>query len=206
MKKVFFRIAIFLVSVIMTSCNEEKVVIETTEEAIEQIEYKKSELPDTAVNAEQLLSKQGILVKKNLGGKNLTRSNSANYRKYFVLYPYEWTFVDRLNFLNKVKKRSDVFVEFDLCTYVDTWYIQQTTIFPPSLDRTRNLIKASDSEDIELEEDNDGPGLPKFLYSNCNEVPLPQRGPIITLGDPTNDGEDTEGDDTINEDVNAPKK
>ncbi|WP_143569697.1 hypothetical protein [Tenacibaculum agarivorans] len=205
MKKVFFKIAIFLVLVTMTSCNEEKVVIETTKEAIEQIEYKKSELPDTAVNAEQLLSKQGILVKKNLVGTNLTRSNSANYRKYFVLYPYEWTFVDRLNFLNKVKKRSDVFVEFDLCTYVDTWYIQQTTIFPPSLDRTRNLIKASDSEDIELEEDNDGPGLPKFLYSNCNEVPLPQRAPIITLGDPTNDGEDT-GDDTTNEDVNTPKK
>jgi len=206
MKRFFLKTILLLSLVCIASCNEEKETV-GIEENLEQSEFERFELPKGVINATELLEKNGIK-NSSFKRKSTTVKPKPVYKKYYVLFSYEWSSYERFRFLQKVKARLgvDIFVALDHCPYVDTWYIEKTKVFPPKADREKNLIVASNSDKIEIDgSDDDGPGETNggsrsFFYDSCDQVPLPVR--VIEIFNDDDPDDKGDGDN----DINIPQK
>ncbi|CAL2064902.1 hypothetical protein [Tenacibaculum sp. 190524A05c] len=189
MKKIIVQIATTALLLANISCsNENEVVTEkdiTTETSSDII----TELPKNVISAEEFLAQNSFKSKttpkesQRLGdGGDL---GTGTYRKMFVVFPPDWNYSKRLNYLNLAKNFTvrDIYLAVDICEYIDTWYIEVLTTDPIDKNKRKNVIEASATNvdpDDTMESD-DGPGatgdntvvLKSFgYYNNCDEIPL----------------------------------
>lgn len=172
MRKIIIQILTILLLSLYIGCTDDSINKEVV--SLEKQTITK-ELPENAISVTTLLQQQ----KGNL--KNVYEAQSklsVYYKKFFVLYPTDWSYNDRLSFLGTTKKNRfngrEVFVVNEGCTYIDTWYVAYTI---PPVDKGKNLIVASDPDVDTGDGSDEGPGeVPsgnEENYSSCHDIPLP---------------------------------
>ncbi|SNR15468.1 hypothetical protein [Tenacibaculum jejuense] len=201
MKKITVQIvtAIFLLSNISCS-NEKELVID------EQSQNIALELPDNAISLQKVINDLAEeLGKTPTSNRQVSspdqpeneevpdqpieeNSEPISYKQVFVLYPEEWTAIDRLLFYQSKTRDfgGSIFVIPNSCINVETWYIPVTVDINIRIggikDRAKNLIVASNSglsgggsgNNAESDEDNPQlpPGFKERYYHSCEEVIL----------------------------------
>ena len=219
----FFVILVLLMSF---SCSKEKdtIIIENTTETASNIVI---ELPENAINAEELLMSKGI-IKESKKNYNLNQQGRLvegdvdyqpiiYYKRIFVLFPKEWSSYTRNVYLNNFREITGkyIYTVQDSCDYVDTWYVEVSRDVPPTetTNKSKNLIVATnttpDTSDTTTADNSDGPGeiggddaKEEVNYTSCDQVPLPPgyEDPILQ------DGLGPIGGGSDDDDINTPKK
>lgn len=215
MKKIIVQIAMAALLFTNISCSSEK--DEVIEEVVKETPSKIiTELPQNAVSAEEFLKSKGIDVKSSKEKTtNQTSSNNrgsldegtGTYIMFFVVYPVDWNYTKRLNYLNNVRSNTnrDIYVELNICEYIDTWYVEVLSSDVFMKNKSKNVIEASATNtDIEttVSSEDDGPGAQESTsginideyYYHCTDILLPdeysdsilQEGP--SSGGPTGGG------------------
>lgn len=182
MQRSFLKLFLVATAIVTyVSCSNEKEEVTEEEIIIEEVVLSKSELPENAISAEEYLTQNGIVSKKE-SKTSLSLESRTNtvlvFEKYFVVYPPEWEMSDRLNYLQSVRKHREVFVVNDDCDFVDTWWIQVTRIYPPMPNKPKNVVVTASTSDTDLDrlDEDDEPGAAEGneypQYRSCDEVPL----------------------------------
>ncbi|CAL2094327.1 conserved hypothetical protein [Tenacibaculum sp. 190524A05c] len=221
MKKIIVQIATTALLLANISCSDENEVVTEKDITIETSSDIITELPKNVISAEEFLAQNSFKFKntikesQRLGGD----LGTGTYRKMFVVFPPDWNYSKRLNYLNLAKNFTvrDIYLAVDICEFVDTWYIEVLTTDPIDKNKRKNVIEASATNvdpDDTMESD-DGPGatgdnivvLKSFgYYNNCDEIPLPPEysGVIFDTGSGNSGSGNSNGGP--NEDPNGPQQ
>ncbi|CAL2080566.1 hypothetical protein [Tenacibaculum sp. 190524A05c] len=203
MKKFYAKMILVLLTLTIVNCTEEKEVIDNNQIDVDSFVNIVTELPENAIHADKVLSDHGYETKSK-SNKIDTQSGLGGdlqeiiyYKRFFVVYPYDWNETQKLNYLNSVRTHTgkDIYTVLDICKFVDTWYVEISKNTPPFgiEDKKKNVIVAS-TTNVDPQETNvgadEGPGEVSGsnnnglrYYTHCSQVPLP---PLYTEDDSNN--------------------
>ncbi len=227
MKKIIVQIAITALLLANISCSNEKEVVTEEELTVETSSVIVNKLPADVVKAEELLLKNNISIKEKDNsvserlGDNTTQG-TGTYKKFFIVFPPDWNYSKRLNYLNLAKQNTirDIYVDLDICEYIDTWYIEILSTDPFVKNKAKNVVKASTTNvdpDETMTNEEDEPGVIEGnngsilktveFYNNCYEIPLPPEYDIVIIdGGSGNSNTGGGPDNGPNDDPNIPQQ
>ena len=204
MKKLYAKMILVLLTLTIVNCTKEKEVIDNNQIDVDSFVNIVTELPENAIHADKVLSDHGYETKSK-SNKIDTRSGLGGglqeiiyYKRFFVVFDYDWNETKKLNYLNAVRAHTgkEIYTVNDICQFVDTWYVEVSRNYPPSEteDKKKNVIVASttnvDPQETHVGAD-EGPGevsgsdRESVYYTHCSQVPLP---PLYTEDDSNGPG------------------
>lgn len=181
--RIYFTGVILLLLNFLMSCSNEDNIDNNIYLETEFNENIVTELPENVISLDQLIhdlnakNESGKLSNKGLGGtKELIEDDLTFHKKFFVVYPTDWTSSNKFGFYQRarIELEGEIYVEPNDCEYVDTWYIPKTFSFKDKNSK-KNLIVASNSglkggSGSNGSQEDDGPKDPTDYFNSCEQI------------------------------------